>query len=202
MMSHSRHYFGSSTPTPATGGLNAVGREEPLRASGAVTGFDGTVLATISCHTEPHPSEHPGSPTDVPLVVIDVVGDLDADTAPLLRAALTHAISRNPRVCCDLSQTRFIGAAAVDTLFAALNDADDTGCAFHVRGVHGSHSHVFKITGLDAVLGSRAGTLQARGSRLGRGRAAGVREAHRQDGQRGVTATERGAAAIDRRLPD
>jgi len=155
-MSHSQHYFGSSGGTPALNDYSTVGRGEPLRAAGTVSDFDGTVLATILRRTEPHPSDHPDSSTEGPLVVVDVVGDLDQDTAPLLRAALTHAIGCSSRVCCDLSQTGFIGAAAVETLFAALNDADDTGCAFHIRGVHGFHFHVFTITGLDAVLASRA----------------------------------------------
>lgn len=144
---------GSSTGPPTTGDHTAGGGS--LRASGTVTGVDGTVLATISRHTEPPLSGHPGSPAGVALVVVDVVGDLDADTTPLLHAALTHAISHNAQVCCDLSQTGFVGAAAVNTLYAALRDANDAGCDFHVRGVHGFQSRVFEITGLDTVLASR-----------------------------------------------
>jgi anti-anti-sigma factor len=154
-MSLSRSPSGSSTGAPATGDHTVVGRGDSLRVCGTVTDVDGAVLVTVSCHTEPPPGGHPGSPADVPLVVVDVVGDLDADTAALLRAVLTPAISRSPRVCCDLSRTGFIGAAAVNTLFAALYDADDAGCRFHVRGVHRFHARVFEITGLDAALASR-----------------------------------------------
>ena len=154
-MSSSRYSSGSSTEPSATGDHPGAGHGESPRASGAVTGFDGAVLATISRRTELHPGGHPDTSADVPLVVIDVVGDLDADTAPLLRAALTHAIGRNPRVCCDLSRAGFIGAAAINTFFAALRDADDAGCAFHVRGIHGFYACVFALTGLDAVLASR-----------------------------------------------
>jgi anti-anti-sigma regulatory factor len=59
-------------------------------------------------------------------------------------------------VCCDLSRTEFLGAAAVNTILAALREADDAGCVFTVRGVHGLGVRVFQITGLDAVLASRA----------------------------------------------
>ncbi|MEU4222004.1 STAS domain-containing protein [Actinoplanes sp. NPDC026623] len=121
-----------------------------MQATGTVTGADGTVLATISRHTE-----RTGGPGDAPLVVVDVAGDIDADTAPLLELALTDAISRNCQVCCDLSRVEFLGAAGINTILAALHIADGTGCAVTVRGVHGISARVFRITGLDAVLASR-----------------------------------------------
>jgi anti-anti-sigma factor len=121
-----------------------------LRATATVTGADGTVLATISRHTEPA-----GSPVDAPLVVVDVAGDIDADTAPLLQLALTDAISRNCHVCCDLRRVEFLSAAGINTILAALHTADDTDCTLTVRGVHGISARVFRITGLDSVLASR-----------------------------------------------
>jgi anti-anti-sigma factor len=128
-----------------------------LPAFTAVTGFAGTVLAEISCYTEPPATEHSSS-SEAPLVVVDVAGGLDADTAPELHTRLNQAIRRNPRVCCDLSRSEFLGAAAVHTILAALREADDAGCVFTVRGVHGLGARVFQITGLDAVLASRART--------------------------------------------
>jgi anti-anti-sigma factor len=121
-----------------------------------VTGFDGTVLVTISRHTEfPNARGGPEGSGDAPLVVVDVVGDIDTDTSPMLQTALSHAIRRNPQVCCDLSQVAFLGAAAVNTIFAALADADQNGCVFTVRGVHGFGARVFQVTGLTEFLAAR-----------------------------------------------
>jgi anti-anti-sigma factor len=163
-VSHPRHPS-SPVAEPATShDLNAPDSGAALLTSATVTGYDGTVLVTITRRTE-HPTEPPAEPPaadhrggagDASLVVVDVVGDLDADTAPLLHVALTQAIGHHPRVCCDLSRVEFLGAAAVNTMFAALRDADDTGCAFTVRGVHGFSPCVFRITGLDVVLAARA----------------------------------------------
>jgi anti-anti-sigma factor len=127
-----------------------------LQVSGTVTGDDGTILATISRHTEQAPADLTGSLSQPSLVVVDVAGDIDADTAPLLQAALTHAVRRNRRVCCDLNRVAFLGAAGVNTILDALRHADDAGCVFTVRGVHGISARVFEITGLDALLAARA----------------------------------------------
>jgi anti-sigma B factor antagonist len=120
-----------------------------------MTGADGTVLATVSRHTEHPLPEQPGSSERPPLIVIDVAGDIDADTAPLLHTALIHAVRRNRQVCCDLSRVAFLGAAGVNAILAVLPTADDTGCVLTVRGVHGIGTRVFQITGLDAVLAAR-----------------------------------------------
>ncbi|WP_250036728.1 STAS domain-containing protein [Paractinoplanes maris] len=144
--------FPSRYSSPITEDSNLFHHEASSPASITVTGSGGTVLATISRHTE----DHPGGPSEPQLVVIDVAGDIDADTAPALRTVLTYAIGRDRRVCCDLSRVEFFGAAAVNTIFAALRDADGTDCQFTVRGVHGLAVQVCQVTGLAAVLASRA----------------------------------------------
>ncbi|WP_250001944.1 STAS domain-containing protein [Actinoplanes sp. M2I2] len=116
-----------------------------------MTGPDGRVLIEISRHTE-----HPDGVQHLPVAVIDVAGEIDAETAPVLRTALTQAIRHNRRVCCDLSRVAFLGADGANTIFGAVRSADDTGCAFSVRGVHGISALVFQITGLAAVLAGRA----------------------------------------------
>ena len=153
-MSSSRQ--SSSPPTGLSTDLNPAGPEPSLRTSGRVTGPDGTVLVEVSRHTEHPAGEVPGGTGESPLVVIDVVGDIDGDTAPLLHTALTRAVRRNRRVCCDLSRVDFLGAAGVNTIVAAVHDADEAGCAFSVRGVHGISAGVFRLTGLDGFLAGRA----------------------------------------------
>ena len=142
---------GLNTPDPNAAGPDAADEMPSLRATSTVTGYDGTVLATISRHTE-----YPTHNGEAPLAVVDVAGDIDADTAPLLYAVLAHAIRRNERVCCDLGRAVFLGAAAVNTILAAFTDADEACCVLTVRGVHGFGTRVFQITGLDEFLASRA----------------------------------------------
>jgi anti-anti-sigma factor len=114
-----------------------------------VTGSDGTELIKISRHREPAPAG------DRALLVVDVSGDVDLDTAPLLNAALIGAVTENRQVCCDLTRVTFLSAAGANTIAAALRYAGEAGCAFTVRGVHGITTRVLQITGLDTVLVAR-----------------------------------------------
>ena len=147
--------------------LNTSDRGPSLQATGAVIGNDGAVLATVSCHTE-HPATTLGdSSEEAPLVVVDVVGEIDLDSAPLLRSVLTDVIRRERQVCCDLSGVAFLGAEAVNTLFAACADADEAGCVLTVRGVHGigarvSRSLGWTTSGLPAMSQRRTPTSRAR----------------------------------------
>ena len=101
----------------------------------------------------PHPTDLVISrSTEQATQVVTVRGDIDADTAPLLDASLSSAIEQHRQVCCDLSGVDFLGAAAVHTLLAARQHADETGGSLRVRGVHGIAARVFRITGLDTVL--------------------------------------------------
>jgi anti-anti-sigma factor len=111
-----------------------------------VAGPDGTELIKVGRHTE--------AGDDHARLVLDVSGDIDADTAPVLHAALSAAIDRHRHVCCDLTGVDFLGAAGANTIIAALRHADETDCAFTVRGVHGLAARVFRITGLDALIPS------------------------------------------------
>jgi anti-anti-sigma factor len=116
--------------------------------SSAVIGSDGTEVIKVCRYTEPAGTRT----SDQPRVVVGVSGDIDADTAPVLHAALIDAISRHRRVCCDLTGVEFFGAAGANTIVAALRHADRADCAFAVRGVHGLAVQVFQISGLGALL--------------------------------------------------
>lgn len=115
--------------------------------SATVAGLDGTVVATVSRRDEP-------SPAGGLLAVVGVSGDIDIHSIPLLHNTLTVAIDGNPRVCCDLSEVDFFGAAGANTMLAAHWHAAAAGRHFTVRGVHGLVRRVFAITGLDRVLNS------------------------------------------------
>lgn len=84
--------------------------------------------------------------------MIEVAGDVDAETAPMLLAALAEAIDRTRRVCCDLSGVDFFGADGANVLALAHVHAAHARGAFSVRGVHGFTARVLDITGLSGIL--------------------------------------------------
>ncbi len=117
--------------------------------SATLAGADGTIVATVTRHTEPADS---AAGHDDALMVVAVAGDVDLDTASLLRLTLTQAIDRHPRVCCDLSEVGFFGAAGANMLLEAHRHAVNAGHDFGVRGAHGIIDRVLQIVGLDDVL--------------------------------------------------
>jgi anti-anti-sigma factor len=137
----------STHPRPITGFKSTADDASP-RVSATVAGFDGVPIATITRYHEPVD----GDPGDAARAVVAVDGDVDADTAPLLRMALTEAINSRPRTCCDLGGAEFFSAAGANTLLAAHQHATAAGCHFTVRGVHGIAQRVLVVTGLDRHL--------------------------------------------------
>ncbi|WP_306207347.1 STAS domain-containing protein [Actinoplanes sp. RD1] len=127
-------------------------RGAPPPVTATMTSTDGVVLMQFTRR-----SEHPGDarPDAPPLIVVEVAGDIDAETEPLLHKTLTQTVRGNRRVCCDLGRVGFLGAAAVRTILAAVGEAERAGCDFTVRGLHGFGVRVFQVSGLDAFLASR-----------------------------------------------
>lgn len=107
----------------------------------AVSGIDDTLIATISRGVDP--AGH---------AVVLVDGDLDPDTAPLLRAALVQTLNESPLVHCHLHRTEFLGAAGVRALLDAHDHAARAGHALVVRGAHGLARRILRIAEADRVL--------------------------------------------------
>lgn len=109
-----------------------------------VSGWDGAILATFTRRV--------AHSADRPLMVVAVAGDVDQDTAPLLRAGLLDALDGWSRVCCDLGDAAFFGAAGVNTVLAAHRHAAVRGHGFALRGVHGVAHRVLRLAGLDEMV--------------------------------------------------
>ena len=88
----------------------------------------------------------------VRVAIIQVSGDVDADSVPVLRAALLHALARDTVVRCDLSGVVFFGAAGANALAAAGLRAVEAGRRLELCGVRGVTRRVLVIAGLDRVL--------------------------------------------------
>jgi anti-anti-sigma factor len=86
------------------------------------------------------------------LTVVAIDGEIDQDTAALVRLALSHALDGRTTVCCDLSRVTFFGAAAVNTVLAAHRQATDLGNGFFLRGVRGLTERVLTIADPDGVV--------------------------------------------------
>jgi anti-sigma B factor antagonist len=112
-------------------------------ATASVTGYDGSVIATVSRHAGPGGPDDPG-----PEAIVTVRGDLDLDTAPLAEAILLQALDAAQRVCLDLDEVRFFGAAGVRVIIKARLHAAALGRALRLRGVHGITERVLVLTGL------------------------------------------------------
>ncbi|MEH0934668.1 STAS domain-containing protein [Micromonospora psammae] len=84
--------------------------------------------------------------------VVNATGEIDLETAPALRAALTAAVREHPWVCCDLSGVTFCCAAGVNVLIEVANEAARVGHRFDVRGARGGTARVLDITGAGVLL--------------------------------------------------
>jgi anti-sigma B factor antagonist len=114
--------------------------DRPAAASASVTASDGAVIVTVTRRIVP---ADPG-----PEVVVSVQGDLDLDTAPLAQAVLTQALDGAERVCLDLSDVRFFGAAGVGVVVAGRQHAASLGRELRLSGVHGITERVLALTGV------------------------------------------------------
>jgi anti-anti-sigma factor len=104
----------------------------------SVVGFDGSVLARVSWYAE----------SDQRARVV-VEGDIDRDTASLLRAHLLEALAQRRVVCCDLRRTDFFGAAGVDTLMQVRAAAAADGGSLVLAGVGDPVDAVLRATGVE-----------------------------------------------------
>ncbi|GAA3348425.1 hypothetical protein GCM10020358_66890 [Amorphoplanes nipponensis] len=129
---------------PGDPGLPATDHPSPAPAVIAgVTAPDGSVIGTVSRHLRPAEPAGPGAE-----VVVGVHGDLDLDTAPLVQAAVVHALDGSERVCLDLSEVSFFGAAGARVVLAAQLHAVDLGRSLRLSGVHGMTARVLALTGV------------------------------------------------------
>jgi anti-anti-sigma factor len=112
----------------------------PATASARVLAQDGSVIATVARSVR---LAEPG-----PEAVVSVQGDLDLDTAPLAQETLAQALAGAERVCLDLSEVRFFGAAGVGVVITARLQATTLGRDFRFSGAQGITKRILTLTGL------------------------------------------------------
>src|SRR5436190_15359837 len=86
------------------------------------------------------------------VVVLGVVGDIDAASAPVLGEGLVTAIdSGSPVVVADLTQVGYIDSVGLGTLVIGLKRASERGVALRLVVTNPQIEKVLRITGLLGV---------------------------------------------------
>ena len=84
--------------------------------------------------------------------VLTLGGELDHDTADLLRDALDQAIIGSAgRVLVDCGSLRFCDSTGLNTLLRARQAAETSGVALDLADLRGAIARLFEITGADGV---------------------------------------------------
>nr|WP_229758654.1 STAS domain-containing protein [Peterkaempfera bronchialis] len=85
-------------------------------------------------------------------VVVAPAGELDHDTAALLREPLESALDRGvDRLVVDCSELLFCDSTGLNVLLAARLRAQQTGGAVHLAAMRPAVARVFEITGAETV---------------------------------------------------
>ena len=116
-------------------------------ATATVADDAGAVRVTVSRSAGTTPAS-----AEAPLTVVAIEGEIDEDTAPLVRLVLARALESRAAVCCDLSGVTFFGAAAANTALVAHHRASALGQVFFLRGVRGITGRVLAIVDPDRVV--------------------------------------------------
>lgn len=84
--------------------------------------------------------------------VVEVVGEVDASTAYILRDALTEAIAEGAtHVIADLTGVTFMDSSGLGVLVGRLKEIRARGGSLHVAAGHERVLRVFEVTRLDTV---------------------------------------------------
>jgi len=97
-------------------------------------------------------------------VVVEARGEVDADTAPLLRRACIDALAEHRHIVIDLSGVTFLDSAGLSVLVGTMRRATTDGGAMRVVATSPAVLRVLRITALDEVFDLRATVADAVGA--------------------------------------
>jgi anti-sigma B factor antagonist len=80
-----------------------------------------------------------------------VAGEVDADTAPQMKAALLEAVSRHRSVAVDLAAVTFMDSQGLAALLRARQEAESRGGSLRLERVPDRVLKVLRITALESV---------------------------------------------------
>ena len=86
------------------------------------------------------------------VTVVDVGGEVDIETAPMMRAALATAVDAGLPVVIDLGEVTFMDSFGFGVLAAAHQRGEQAGTPVLLRSVSQRIRRLLGLLGLDAVL--------------------------------------------------
>jgi anti-sigma B factor antagonist len=86
------------------------------------------------------------------VTLVDVAGEVDIETAPRMRAALTEAVNAGLPVVVDLGGVTFMDSFGFGVLTAVHQQGARAGTPVLLRAVSERIRHLLGLLGLDAVL--------------------------------------------------
>ncbi|MFD3807048.1 STAS domain-containing protein [Streptomyces sp. NPDC058611] len=95
------------------------------------------------------------------VVVLELAGELDHDTAQPLREALDAAVTPGGRLLVDLAGLGFCDSTGLNVLLHGRLTAREAGATVELAGLRGSVSRMFRITGADGVFPVHASVAEA-----------------------------------------
>ena len=84
-------------------------------------------------------------------ICVAVAGEVDAYTAPQMKAALLEAVSRHRSVAVDLAAVTFMDSQGLAALLRARQEAESRGGSLRLERVPGRVLKVLRITALESV---------------------------------------------------
>jgi anti-anti-sigma factor len=97
------------------------------------------------------------------LATVTLIGELDLDGVPPLRAAFAECLARHPgRVVLDLWDLRFCDCAGLNVLLEAEASARRLGAELRVEGVRAQVARLFTLAGVDQVFAADGQSLPPR----------------------------------------
>jgi anti-sigma B factor antagonist len=85
-------------------------------------------------------------------VGVTVVGDVDIETAPRMRDAISAALATGDSVVVDLAAVTFMDSAGLSALIAVRLRARAEGLSLRLDRVPDRVANLFRITGMDELL--------------------------------------------------
>jgi anti-anti-sigma factor len=87
-----------------------------------------------------------------PAVVVAPVGELDHDTADILRDRLDLCLTAgSPRIVVDFRRLSFCDSTGLNLLLVARSKAEACGIRISLAELHSSVGRLFEVTGVDTV---------------------------------------------------
>lgn len=89
--------------------------------------------------------------TEKGTLIVDVVGQIDLGSSPVLRKTLLDSLKGSQSVAINLSAVRYIDSSGIASLLEVFKEARNTGKRFVMFGLTGAVLQVLQLTRLTGI---------------------------------------------------